>query len=210
MTSVPMTQQALVPPQNTVSDDDIPVGDEGGFVRPLAPAGQFVAVCYDVADIGEIKTQFGSKHKVLIDYQLPVNDPATGLPYTCGMTFTKSMNEKANLRKHMETWRGRPYTEEQIKARVPIGKMKGVPALITITHKTQPNGKTYANIIGVSMVPEQMRNMVPAIDPRLKTWKQRKEEKQARMGNGGGVQPQSAGPGAPGVERAPWPDQPPF
>jgi hypothetical protein len=208
MTSVAVANQSLNPSAvNGGGEDEILVGDEGGFVRPLAPEGQFVAICYDVADIGEIKTQFGSKHKVLIDFQLPVNDPASGLPYTCGQTFTKSMNEKANLRKFMEQWRGRAYTEEQIKAKVPLGRMKGVPALISIARKTQANGKTYANIIAISMVPEQLRGSVPQIDARLKTWKQRKLERAAKADT---PQSQGVGPGAPGAATAPLPNEPPF
>ena len=55
--------------------------------------------------------------------------------------FTLSMGEKANLRKFLEQWRGKPYTVEQVDAGVPLDKLVGNWALLTVAHKKSAKGR---------------------------------------------------------------------
>ncbi len=68
------------------------------------------------------------------------------------------MGEKANLKKFLEQWRGKAYDAEQIAAGVPLHKLTGQPGLLTVSHKTSGQGRTYANITACVGVPKQMKD----------------------------------------------------
>src|SRR6185295_11438565 len=81
----------------------------------LAPAGTHMAVCYRVIDLGtQSGTYMGkpkSQHKILVSWELPDEKMKDGRPFTIGQRYTWSMSEKATLRKHLEAWRGVPFTD---------------------------------------------------------------------------------------------------
>lgn len=128
----------------------------GGDFEPV-PAGTHVAICYIVADIGK---QPGRgmyptpRQEVHIGFELPneriefeKNGKKEHGPRVIGKTYTASMSEKANLRKHLESWRGMAFTDTQAEdfdTRLLLGKS----CILTVTH-SQKDGKTYANITGI-------------------------------------------------------------
>ena len=126
------------------------------------PAGSHIAVCDIVADIG---LQPGStlfpkaKQQVYIRFQLPNerieyekdNKKLEG-PAVIGKTYTASMNEKATLRHHLESWRGKAFSEEEA-ATFDVAKLIGKPCMLTVMH-TQKDNKTYANITGIGPLPK--------------------------------------------------------
>ena len=63
-----------------------------------------------------------------------------GKPLIASQFFTLSMHEKASLRKFLEAWRGKAYTEEQAREGVDVELMVDVPALIQVTHNHK-NGR---------------------------------------------------------------------
>jgi hypothetical protein len=75
-------------------------------------------------------------------------------PYVFSKDFTLSMYEKANLRKVLESWRGKAFTNEQAES-FDITALVGKPCLLNIIHK-QVGDKTYANIAGISAMPKGM------------------------------------------------------
>lgn len=126
------------------------------------PAGSHIAVCDIVADIG---LQPGSglypkpKQQVYIRFQLPnerVEFERDGKkqsgPAVIGRTYTASMNEKANLRHHLESWRGKQFTDEEAE-KFDVGAILGKPCMLTIMH-TQKGDKVYANIAGIGAIPK--------------------------------------------------------
>lgn len=128
----------------------------------LVPAGSHIAVCDIVADLG---IQPGSglypkpKRQVHIRFELPnerVDFEKDGKrqqgPAVIGRTYTASMNEKANLRHHLESWRGRQFTDEEAEG-FDVSAILGKPCMLTIIH-TQKDGKTYANIAGIGGLPK--------------------------------------------------------
>lgn len=177
-------------------DDDIVAFDNGQKFTP-APEGQYAAVCCDIVDLGNVKSEYqgkvSQKHKIRIVFQLAVDNPDTESPFLVSQWFTLSMNEKATLRKFMEQWRGKTYSETEIAHGVRIAKMLGAPALLQIVHATRSD-KCYANISTVMRLPHGMA--VPAIDPQYVRAKDRPKDGQ-KNGAGG------AGPGAPGTEQPP-------
>ncbi len=62
----------------------------------------------DVVDLGELNTPFGRKHKLSIVWELKEKDEQ-GSHYIVGKRYTWSLNEKSNLRKDLERWRGAKF-----------------------------------------------------------------------------------------------------
>lgn len=129
---------------------------KGGDFKPIDP-GTYVARCYSMIEIGTIETEFNGhkkkSHKVSIGWELPtetaVFNPDNGPePYVVNKTYTLSMHEKSTLRKDLESWRGKKYTDAEAVA-VDITKLISQPCLLTIVHD-EKDGKTYANVTGIT------------------------------------------------------------
>jgi len=80
-------------------------------------------------------------------------------PMRIGKTYTLSLHENARLRGDLESWRGRPFTEEERKG-FDINKLASAPAMVNVTHEDK-NGKTYANVTAVTPLPKGMER--PAV-----------------------------------------------
>lgn len=111
-----------------------------------APEGLHQAVCVDVHDEGIKETQWGDKHKVLLVWQLEVREETPeGRRHEARGYYTLSLSEKANLRIHLECWRGRKFTAEELEG-FDLEKLIGVNCQLQIAHNLGDKGKTYANI----------------------------------------------------------------
>lgn len=130
--------------------------DAGGtFV--LAPSGTHVATCYQVIDLGvQPGGQYAPKHKVLIGWELTEELMDDGRPFVVSKRYTVSLNEKANLRADLESWRGRRFTDDELKG-FDLKAVLGKPCMVTVTHDTSPAGKTYANVRSVAAMPKGMK-----------------------------------------------------
>jgi hypothetical protein len=141
-------------------------GGGGGDFKPV-PAGNHVGVCSMVIDFGKQKIQsamFGEsvKHQVYVAWELPhetiewtdKDGHERSGPMRIGRTYTLSLHENAALRGDLESWRGRPFTEEERKG-FDIARLAGVPAMVNVTHE-EKNGKTYANVAAVTPLPKGM------------------------------------------------------
>ena len=128
-------------------------------VAPV-PAGTHLGICYSVIDIGTPPQHgnFPSRRKVLISFELPhvrasFTNKETGATEERARVisgdFTLSTDKKATLRKHLAAWRGRDFTADEAKA-FDIGKVCGVPALLSVVHKPSADGsKVFANIASI-------------------------------------------------------------
>lgn len=126
----------------------------------IAPEGVFLARCYKMVDVGtQTETgQFGTKEnrKVYIYWELlqtadgdPVFMEDGKTPFSIFNSYKLSMHQKANLRKHLDSWRGKKFTEEEA-ADFDITKLLDKFCLLQITHTTSKDGqKTYANVDGI-------------------------------------------------------------
>ena len=127
-----------------------------------APAGTHAAVCCDVFDLGLLTVEWqGEKkqqHKILISWQIN-EDRDDGKPYLVSRRYTLSVHEKAGLRKDLEAWRGRKFTEDELR-RFDVETVLGKPCLLNVIHN-QSGGETYANVAGVMALPKGM--MAPAV-----------------------------------------------
>lgn len=124
---------------------------QGGDFTP-APAGVQPAVCCDVVDLGLQETGFGTKHKILIYWQLNEVEPDSGKPFLVWQPYTFSMHEKSNLYADTCSWLGMRMTPDQA-ARCDIEKMIGRPCLLNLIHVHKGNS-TYANINSIMPLPD--------------------------------------------------------
>lgn len=148
----------------------------GGDFTPV-PEGTHFAVCDMVVDLGKQKTTYMGdttiKHQVYIRWQIPAermeyekDGQKVEGPMVIGKTYTASLSEKANLRKDLQAWRGRAFTEDEL-LKFDISKLLGAPATITVTHKPKEGGGVYSNITSVGGIPKGMEKPKVEGDPLM-------------------------------------------
>lgn len=115
-----------------------------------APEGLFQGVCADVVDLGTEVNKFngGLQDKIRIVWQLEEVNKETGKPYEISQKYTNSLHEKATLRHHLEAWRGKKFTQDELMG-FDLEKLIGANCQIQVVHNVKDGGKTYANVQAV-------------------------------------------------------------
>lgn len=108
------------------------------------PEGEHRVVCIDVEDLGMQDTQFGQKHKCLFKFQTE-QKMENGHPYMLFQRFNVSLHENSSMRPFLEKWRGKKFSQDELKDGFDIEKLIGINANVYVTHE-EYNDKTYANI----------------------------------------------------------------
>lgn len=126
---------------------------------PLLDAGIYPARCFKMIHIGTNDEEFAGEkkqlNKVRLFWELPTEmmvfkEENGEQPRVMSEEFTLSLHEKANLRKFLENWRGKSFTEKDLDD-FDLSKLIGAPCMLTVIHK-ESKDKTYANISGISKV----------------------------------------------------------
>jgi hypothetical protein len=132
----------------------------GGDFTPI-PEDLHLAVCCGIWDIG---TQFSERygksiHKVLIVWEIPRvrveierDGQKKSIPRTISKKYRLSLHKKADLRKDLESWRGKKFTEEELKG-FDLKRLLSVPCQIQVLHN-KTDDKTYANIAAITKAPD--------------------------------------------------------
>ena len=134
-------------------------GNGGGGDFEQSPAGSFAARCYQIIDLGhqtfEWKGEAKVAPKVRITWEL--NEMMQdGRPFSISREYTASIGDKANLRKDLEAWRGRPFTATELQ-NFSLENVLGAPCLLGIVHKpSKDNSKVYANVGSIMALPKGM------------------------------------------------------
>jgi len=119
------------------------------------PAGLHRAVGVDVLDpwTEDVPAQFlkpggpKTRTRTKLVWETDEKMADTGEPMLVSEFYTWSLHEKAKLRKHLEAWRGRKFTEDERQV-FDVEKIIGVPCQLHITHRTTEGG-TFANVEAV-------------------------------------------------------------
>lgn len=138
----------------------------GGSFTPV-PAGAHLARLYRIIDLGTQKSEYDGKvnylHKVKFVWEVHGEDENNkplvtdkGEPMVITRDYTLSWGEKANLRKDLESWRGKPFTEEE-QRRFDLKNILDQWCMINVQHKPRQKGGVFANIVGVTPVPKVVR-----------------------------------------------------
>jgi len=148
------------------NDMGLTAKDTGGADFEPAPAGNDAGRCYMVLDLGtQYNRMFDNyRRQVFIGFELPnterkwkdENGQEHSMPFTVGSFYTNSLSEKANLRHDLESWRGRPFTEQELQG-FDLQKILGIPALVNVMHKEKQGGGTKAVIGSISPLPKSMQ-----------------------------------------------------
>lgn len=111
-----------------------------------------------VVDLGTQESTWQGKvskrRKVLLKWELD-EAMADGRPFIVTARYTASLAEKAVLRAHLEAWRGKAFTAEELRG-FDLGKLLGAPCMVTLVQ----NGE-YVNVQGVSKLPKGMAPLMP-------------------------------------------------
>lgn len=148
------------------------------------PEGQFVAQCVDSIDLGQKVEEFPGtprklSQKLALIFRTGELNPDTGDIIDIAAEFSVSMNEKANMRKFLESWRGKAYTDAEIKTGAPqIHKLVNNFGLISVEQKPSKAGRMYARIISITGVPKAMASHLPTFKPYVRAdyWADRKTD----------------------------------
>jgi hypothetical protein len=135
-----------------------------GFERELIPAGNYIARCYKMIEIGTIPNEYMGEtkmlHKVRIGWELPTElkvfkEENGEQPLVIEKEYTLSLADKANLRADLQSWRGKAFTAEEIEA-FDITKLIGAPCMLNIIHVQGKKDatKTYQQIAGITPMPK--------------------------------------------------------
>lgn len=131
------------------------------------PAGNHLAVCVEIIDIGTQESTYQGKsklqRKVWIGWETPMETDDDGKPYRIGRRYTFSGNEKSTLRKDIESWRGKAFTYEELENGFDMKSLLGKGCFINVVH-TENDGKEYANIQSVAALPKGTSSPAPSAE----------------------------------------------
>ena len=139
---------------------------------PLPEAGTTQAVCCGVWDLGLQKTAYEGEeriqHKIIVAWEIveKIDAPESeyhGKPYMMTRRYTLSLSEKSNLRKDLESWRGKPFTSDDLANGFDVEKLYGVNCYIGIKHEPDRNdpSKVYANVTAILPLPKGAEKTEP-------------------------------------------------
>lgn len=140
--------------------------EETTFTPP--PAGTHTAVCIGFIDLGtQPKSPFYEDahpaHKVRITWELD-EQMDDGRPFVVSKTYTWSMSDRATLRAHLESWRGKPFVKADFgPGGFDTKNLLGKPCTLTVQHK-DVNGTLRAVISGVGPVMKGIKAFTPHND----------------------------------------------
>jgi hypothetical protein len=133
----------------------MPAPPTDGHFEPC-PAGNHFAVCSRLIDLGTQETHFQGQpkrqRKIYVEFQIPTERTSEGDPVTVGIRYTFSSSEKATLRKHLESWRGRKFTDDEI-AGFDLRAILSKPACLNVVH-SERSGNTYSDIASIGSLPK--------------------------------------------------------
>lgn len=148
------------------------VEDTGGnFER--CPAGMHLGRCYRIVDLGTQKSEYMGQvkylHKIMVGWEIHGTDDAgkpikmkDGRPFAIFKNYTFSWSEKANLRLDLQSWRGKAFTQEEMR-KFDLKNVLGAWCMLNVIERAGQNGKTYANVDNISPVPAMIKqNGLPA------------------------------------------------
>jgi hypothetical protein len=142
--------------------------------RELVPAGNYIARCYQMIQVGTVNELINGENKLLqkvrIGWEFPndlkvFSEEKGPQPIVFNEEYTLSMGEKANLRKMLASWRGKDFSFDEAKS-FDITALLGKSCMVNIIHKptkADPT-KVYAKIGSVSSVPKGME-----VPPQINT-----------------------------------------
>lgn len=144
-------------------------GSQSTF-KPVPP-GSHLARCYRIIDLGtQVSSYLGvekSQHKAMFQFEVHGEDEdgnplvtSKGEPMSISKNYSVFLGQNTSLRADLESWRGKPFTKEEIEG-FNLANVLGHWCLITVIKTTGKDGNEYANISAISPVPKAMKVNLP-------------------------------------------------
>ena len=154
------------------------VKESGGKQREYTPvpAGTHAARCVGLFDLGRQETSWKGQAKVqnkiilqfeLVNEMLTLNteDGPKEVPHVISREFTATLSPMGTLRPLLESWRGRPFTAEELSG-FSMGNVVGKACLITVQHETKED-RTYSNLVNITAPMKGMNIQEASIAPKV-------------------------------------------
>lgn len=127
----------------------------------IIPAGRHLALCYGVVDLGSQPNKFEPgkfDRRVKIFFELSdlivqFIEGESGRPAGVSKEYNPSLTISTELRKHLESWRGKEFTIEERKG-FDLFKILGKPAMLEVYHKQQNKGGIWVEIQQIYTAPK--------------------------------------------------------
>lgn len=118
--------------------------------------GAHIAICISVIDLGLQTVQWQGTikelRKVMLTWEIPdetIQVDGEERPRVISKEYTLSLGDKAKLREHLEAWRGKKFSDDELDG-FDLQNILGKPCLLQVLH----NERGYANISAVMSVPK--------------------------------------------------------
>lgn len=133
---------------------------EGNTSIPKLENGVYTAISSMLIDIGAQKSTLDNniRRKFMMVWNIVgefVEVNKENLPRVMSKEYTLSLNEKSNLRKDLQAWRGQAFTEEELQG-FNLLTVMNKPCQLQIINE-EKNGKTYNNISAIMAMPKGMK-----------------------------------------------------
>lgn len=124
----------------------------GDYEQP--EPGSYAGVCFKLIDLGTQTSEYQSKpnvkRKMVIAWELD-EKMKDGKPFIVQSFYTQSLHENATLRAHLEAWRGKPFTAEELQG-FESKNLLGKACLLSLVK----NDKGNVRVGGVAKLPKGM------------------------------------------------------
>jgi hypothetical protein len=141
------------------------VEDKSNFES--VPSGMHLARCYRIIDLGTQKSEYMGQvkylHKIMLGWEIHgTNDDGTplkmrdGRPFAIFKNYTLSWSEKATLRGDLQSWRGKPFTQEEMR-RFDLKTVLNAWCMLNVIERAGQDGNMYVNVSGVTPVPSMIK-----------------------------------------------------
>jgi hypothetical protein len=136
------------------------------------PDGLYPAVCTTVAILGvQPSRDYEPQEKIWLRWDLPGQKSSWrdrrgrehNMPMLVGKQYTLSLWPKANLRKDLDSWRGRAFTAEELSGGFLVSDMLGKPCMVEILNK-RSGERSFPNVVGVLPLPADAEVPVSTAD----------------------------------------------
>ena len=144
---------------------------------PSVSVGVHKARCIKVIDLGTQKNDYQGqvswKRTVLIIWETPEELDGEGKPMTISKFYNLSLHEKYKLSQDLVSWRGRPFTETEIKS-FDISKLAGVACMLNVIEK---NGKSViSSVMPLAKNDKVVEQVLPTVIFSLQDFQNGKKE----------------------------------
>lgn len=135
-----------------------------------APAGTHLARCIGIIDLGSRMVSYqgqpkGIERQIRFTFELVDEKMRDGRPFVIGTGHMSVLTSpKANFRKFLEVWRGKPFDDAELgpEGTFDIKKLAGLPCMVTVSHEVGKDGDAYARIANVVKPVKGMTVAAPA------------------------------------------------